>query len=150
MKTGREQLDELFPRSAQTDNAGRWVDLWRNNAPPAVRDLPQRHTDSGGEYQFARELMGRHWRFDWCIVAAKVAVEVDGGNRMAEWSPKLNRCVVVGQHTLDEDYEKLNCALALGWRVFRFTPAMLRRRPYDWVQMVAGAVMEALDYRGAQ
>ena len=144
-KTGREQFEALFPRAAApVDKAAVWVDLWQNNAPADVRGLPQRHTDSGGEYQFARELLGRHWRFDWCIVEARVAVEVDGGNRMARWSDKLHQCVVVGRHTLDEDYEKLNCAQALGWRVFRFTPGMLKKRGYDWVQMVAGAVREAL------
>jgi very-short-patch-repair endonuclease len=143
-KTGREQLEELFPRvAAPADNATLWADLWRNNAPADVRDLPQRYTgNGGGEYQFAREI-GRHWRFDWCIVEVKVAVEVDGGNRMARWSDKLHQCVVVGQHTLDEDYTKINTAVALGWRVLRFTPAMLKRDPWGCVQLVAGVVRES-------
>jgi len=141
-KTGQEQLDELFPRATAVDKSSLWIDYWRNMCPPDLRGLQPRHSENGGEYQFAREV-GRHWRFDWCIVEALVAVEVDGGNRMAKWSSKLHQCVVVGRHTLDADYEKLNAAAALGWRVFRFTPGMLKRDPYGCVQMVAGAVTEA-------
>lgn len=59
----------------------------------------------------------RRWRFDLCFPAAMVAVEVDGGT----WT--------AGRHTrgagYERDCEKVNEAVALGWRVLRFTSAMV-------------------------
>lgn len=49
-----------------------------------------------------------------------VAVEVDGGNRM------VRNGAAVGRHTGEDDYRKLNAAAIRGWRVLRFTPAMVR------------------------
>lgn len=60
----------------------------------------------------------RRWRFDYCWLDQKVAVEVDGGI----W--------VRGRHSrgygMRKDNEKLNEAQKLGWRVFRFEPIQLR------------------------
>lgn len=57
---------------------------------------------------------GRRWRFDYAILAHKVAVEVEGG----AWTQ--------GRHTRPQgfinDMEKYNQAALLGWRVFRVTP----------------------------
>jgi hypothetical protein len=67
------------------------------------------------EYQFAHP---RKWRFDWSWPDKKVAVEIEGG----AWTS--------GRHTRGVGYiadmEKYNTAIALGWRLFRFTPSQLR------------------------
>lgn len=57
----------------------------------------------------------RRWRFDYAWVSRCVAVEIDGG----QWSPRG------GRHNTDADREKLNAAAALGWRVLRYSGAML-------------------------
>jgi len=65
----------------------------------------------------------RLWRADFCLVN-KVLVEVDGGNRMA--IIHKGRAVAVGSHTKDSDYEKLNWAALLGYRVLRFSPNQVK------------------------
>jgi very-short-patch-repair endonuclease len=65
----------------------------------------------------------RRWRADFCL-ANKVLVEVDGGNRMA--IIHNGRAVAVGSHTKDSDYEKLNSAALLGYRVLRFSPKQVK------------------------
>ena len=61
----------------------------------------------------------RRWRFDWAYVVEKIALEQDGGI----WLPGG------GRHNrprgYERDIEKLNEAVLLGWRVLRFTPAMV-------------------------
>jgi very-short-patch-repair endonuclease len=60
----------------------------------------------------------RRWRFDYAWVDAKLAVEVEGGT----WQG--------GRHSRGagyaQDAEKGNTALALGWRLLRYTPGMLK------------------------
>ena len=60
----------------------------------------------------------RKWRFDMAWPDRMIAVEVEGGT----WSH--------GRHTtgsgFERDCEKYNRAAQLGWRVFRFTGAMIR------------------------
>ena len=53
-------------------------------------------------------------------------MEIDGGNTQAVIT-KTGRAVAVGRHTQEADYEKLNAAALLRWRVFRFTPAMVKK-----------------------
>jgi very-short-patch-repair endonuclease len=68
------------------------------------------------EHEFAKPLR-RKWRFDACWPLSALAVEVDGGS----W--------IAGRHTrgkgFESDCRKLNTAVQLGWRVVRFTPAMI-------------------------
>ena len=72
------------------------------------------------EYQFCE---GRRWRADFAIPGRDLLIEVDGGNRMAKI---INgRAVAVGRHTQDADLAKLNEAAILGWRILRFSPAMV-------------------------
>ena len=66
----------------------------------------------------------RRWRFDLCWADKKLAVEIDGGNRMA--TMHKGNPVAIGRHTKDADLEKLNEAAALSYRVLRFSPAMVR------------------------
>lgn len=69
------------------------------------------------EFRFAPP---RRWRFDFCMCDRSLAIEVDGGNRL------VRNGVAVGRHTKDADYEKLNSAALLGWRVLRFSPAQVK------------------------
>ena len=58
----------------------------------------------------------RRWRFDFAI-GEDLAIEVEGGT----WQS--------GRHTrgsgFEQDCEKYNRATLLGWRILRFTPAMI-------------------------
>ena len=67
------------------------------------------------EYMFAAAI-GRRFRFDYAFLPQLVAVEIDGG----QWAQHG------GRHNTDADREKLNLAAALGWRVLRFSGAMLK------------------------
>ena len=66
------------------------------------------------EYRFASP---RRWRLDLVFLPQRLACEVDGG------------VFIGGRHTsgvgYTHDCEKLNAAVLLGWRVLRFTPAMV-------------------------
>lgn len=60
----------------------------------------------------------RRWRFDFAWLPQKLAVEIDGGTFIA------------GRHTSGvgyrKDCEKLNAAVVAGWKVLRFTTAMVQ------------------------
>ena len=74
------------------------------------------------EYKFH---LTRRWRFDICWPAKKLALEIDGGNRMAVIG-KNGTPFAVGRHTQDADMEKLNEAAVLGYVVMRFSPTMVK------------------------
>jgi len=59
----------------------------------------------------------RKWRFDFAWPAEKVAIEIDGGGY------KFGG----GKHMSPADYEKINTAQSMGWKVYRFTPAMVTK-----------------------
>jgi very-short-patch-repair endonuclease len=84
-------------------------------------DLPPHET----EYVFAKP---RRWRFDYCFIPQKVAIELDGGS----WSG--------GRHTrgkgFEADCEKLNAATLLGFKTLRFTSTMLKNDPVGCVEQV--------------
>jgi very-short-patch-repair endonuclease len=60
----------------------------------------------------------RRWRFDYAFKPQMVAVEIEGG--------AFSR----GRHTRGAgfiaDMEKYNTAVALGWKVLRFTPSQVK------------------------
>ena len=66
------------------------------------------------EYRFHKT---RRWRFDFCFIDAKLALEVEGG----VWS--------AGRHTRGSgfvgDMEKYNQAAILGYRLLRVTPEQM-------------------------
>lgn len=131
---------------SRTDYALHWITYWHQHAPPwykaQCRGYEPRHKEHPqGEYRFAPP---RKWVFDWALVEAKVAVEIDGGNRMVRYSPKQRRYVAVGRHTQAADYSKLNAAAGAGWLVFRFTLDMLKAGPDRCVQQVAKAIVKRL------
>lgn len=59
----------------------------------------------------------RRWRFDYAWPVEKLALEVDGGG------------FVNGRHSrgtgIEKDAEKMNAAVALGYRILRATPRMV-------------------------
>lgn len=83
------------------------------------------------EHRFAKETLNRGWRFDFCWLQYKLAVELEGlvmrklydENRQPVW-------VVYGRHaTIDgikEDITKYNAAHRLGWTVLRFEQSMVK------------------------
>lgn len=105
----QQQVKAQLPKAGrgikpkQQDKADIFAAMW-----PADYPRPQR------EYVFAHP---RRWRFDFAWPWLKVAVEVDGG----QWSSFGG-----GRHNTDADREKMNTAAAMGWRVLRFSPKMLK------------------------
>ncbi len=89
-------------------------------------DMPQPER----EYRFAPP---RRFRFDFCWVEERLALEVDGGR----WLPGG------GRHAGDDDYAKLNIAASLGWRVLRVTSNMVERDPLGVIDMVLDALAAA-------
>ena len=53
----------------------------------------------------------RKWRFDLAWVNHRLAVECDGGQRSNSTG---------GKHNSADDYEKINAANILGWKVLRY------------------------------
>lgn len=69
------------------------------------------------EYKFAE---GRKWAFDFAFPEQMVAIEIEGGTSFG-----------MSRHSrgagFEGDLEKYNCATRLGWKVYRFTTAMVMR-----------------------
>jgi very-short-patch-repair endonuclease len=61
----------------------------------------------------------RRWRFDFARPDIRLAIEVDGGI----WTG--------GRHSRGKgmlaDFEKNNCAVALGWQILHFTPSQVTK-----------------------
>jgi very-short-patch-repair endonuclease len=70
--------------------------------------------DHEREYRFAPP---RRWRADFAILPQRILIEIEGG----VWSG--------GRHTrgwgFENDCEKYNCAALLGWKVLRYSTAMV-------------------------
>lgn len=80
------------------------------------------------EYRFAPP---RKWRFDFAWPDhGKVAVEINGGR----WQTGG------GRHNTAGDYEKLQTAAALGWRVFPVLPEQLTNDPHTVFQLLREAL----------
>lgn len=60
----------------------------------------------------------RKWRFDWAYLAAKIAMEINGGIFMRRGRHSGG----VGQL---RDFEKLNMAQSMGWKIFQFIPSQV-------------------------
>ena len=68
----------------------------------------------------------RRWRFDFAWIDEMVAVECDGG----QWKAGG------GRHNTDADREKINTAVALGWRVLRFSGNQIRTAPIECIRVL--------------
>lgn len=94
---------------------------------------PESWPDPVREYRFHPVRM---WRLDFAFVDLKVAIEVQGGTFMGG---KGAHSRGPQQH---KDYEKLNTAQALGWRVFQFDAKHLGKSMIaDSVQFVIDAIL---------
>ncbi len=61
---------------------------------------------------------GRKWRWDFCWPDRMVAVEIDGGTRFGRSAHSRGDGYV-------RDCQKANAGAYLGWKVYRFTTAMV-------------------------
>jgi very-short-patch-repair endonuclease len=100
------------------------------------------------EYRFDEV---RRWRFDFCLPAIMVAIEVDGGafsKRNYKDKDGQQITTVGGRHNSAtgflNDMEKLNAATSKGWRVFRTTPS----KHFDVVPLIKKLLMKDLDMNG--
>lgn len=75
----------------------------------------------------------RKWRFDFAFVDSKVAVEVDGGEYLG------NRGVT-DPHAKSGNYDKINQATILGWRVLRYRGSTIKDNPYEVVEQIKNMV----------
>jgi very-short-patch-repair endonuclease len=82
----------------------------------------------GREYKFAHPF--REWRFDYVFVNSQrqVGVELDGGN--------YAKGAHVRGASLDDQNEKQNYAMELGWIVLRYTTTMLRNDPCGCIDQI--------------
>lgn len=73
---------------------------------------------------FAKEKLGRLWRFDFAWPQYKLAVEINGVNVQNVRVNGKPRLVVLGRHAsiegLRSEYEKMRAAANLGWSVLPF------------------------------
>ena len=78
------------------------------------------------EYRFDED--GRRWKFDFCWVRQKVALEVEGGAGYAPVRSKTGKHIV-GHHVhpsgFESDCEKYSIAAIQGWKVIRVTGTMI-------------------------
>jgi len=79
------------------------------------------------EYRFAPP---RKWRFDAAWVSERLALEINGG----KWQTGG------GRHNTAGDYEKLQTAAALGWRVFPVLPEQLTNDPHTLFDLLREAL----------
>jgi hypothetical protein len=113
---------------SKTDKADLFRQSWQIFFKMA--DVPLFYIEPHEEYNFDFAF-GRRHRFDFAFPAQLVAVEIEGN----AWHVKGG-----GKHMQDADLEKYNIAAWMGWRVFRYSPAMLRRDPIACVKQVYEAV----------
>lgn len=74
---------------------------------------------------------GRNWQCDRVWEAARVVVEIDGGQF----------AVNGGRHNTDDDRDKINTLILYGWRVLRYSGTMLKNDPQGVIKQVVGAVL---------
>lgn len=112
----------MLARKPRTDHADTLYALLRLHAPRLLDGCEREH-------RFHHQ---RRWRFDLAWPVARLAVEVNGG-RYAHAG---------GRHASDRDYEKLQQAAALGWRVMPFSPQQLDRNPLGCIAVIRLALQQ--------
>jgi very-short-patch-repair endonuclease len=66
-------------------------------------------------------LLPRKFKCDLAYVALKIAIEVDGGERLFSGGGRHNRAA-----GMESDSEKQNLLVLAGWRCLRFTGSMVK------------------------
>jgi len=99
-----------------------FIDLWIHTYPDI--DLHQ-------EYSFAKELK-RKFRLDFAHIPSKIGIEINGGI----YQRNSGHSSIKG---LERDYEKINIASHLGWRIFILSKNMITE---DWIQIIAMTIKE--------
>ena len=114
MKMKKSQLEAEFERI--------WIEVTKKYADPAALKLK-------AEHPFAKEV-GRKFRFDFCHMEQRVAVEIMGGT----WTG--------GRHTSPQGYkrdcEKLLYAAELEWKVIYLTSDMVNA---DYLKRIADIIL---------
>lgn len=136
----RKKTRELTPAQLELakaireskDAAPLFSDAWRKVIGVDIESSGWRR-----EYEF---MTSRHWRFDFAHVFSRVAVEVDGGQKLAAINKRTGKPFAIGRHSSDEDHWKISVALSMGWTVFQFTPTQLTTDPDRAVRLVAHAM----------
>ncbi len=96
----------------------RFADLWVDRYPSI---------DLHSEYRF---IPPRRYRWDFCHLESRVAIEIQGG----VW---MTRSGHSGGTGLVKDYEKLCLAAAHGWRVFLLADSMIND---EYLKLIADAI----------
>lgn len=84
------------------------------------------------EYEFA-ESIERKWKFDFAWPDLRVAVAIDGGKYAYRG----------GRHATDEDKEKCNQGVIMGWYILHFSSTMLND-PMEVCRIVKRLLSERL------
>lgn len=74
-------------------------------------------------FDSVKPIDGRQFRLDFASVESKVAIEIQGGLRIAS-----------GGHNLGKDYEKLNLCQEQGWIIYLLAPQHITT---EWIDRIA-------------
>lgn len=82
----------------------------------------------------------RRWRADFIWRDQMVIVEMMGGVWMKTRTGRSGGHAFPAK--LEKDYEKMNAAISLGWRVYQFTAKMLNDDPHKCISLVLSSFTE--------
>jgi hypothetical protein len=113
----------------QSDLERAFETRWLTFARTYANDFPANVFALEPEFQFAPP---RKWRFDYCHVVSRVAIELEGGTYSN------------GRHVRGVGYTndaiKYNEAISRGWAVLRFTTEMLAADPMTCCAQIAALI----------
>ena len=139
-----EGLEPGESLGSANDSAPEWLTAWQSGllaldqsyeASPASRRFYFSFRRFGRATEWLRDEQFSNfvgWRFDYCELTNRVAVEVDGIARNVKGG---------GRHTTASDNVKTTTARGLGWAVFQFVPELLKTSPQLCAAAVAAELM---------
>lgn len=101
--------------------------------------LPQLYSSMIPEHQFHHI---REFKFDYCWVEHKVAVDIQGG--IYERGRKSGHVSVVG---MENDMEKINLAQSCGWIMLVLSPRKVRQHPRYVAQIINDSIVTQTNRR---